>query len=139
VTGVQTCALPIYSARLQLLHFLFGIAKADGQLDENEVRVIFYISRHMGIMEDDIYSVLNMFYTSGTGSKADQLEASYKVLGVSPQASDDEVKKAYRKKAVEYHPDKVSHLSEEARNAAKEKFQQLNNAYEKIRKERGMK
>lgn len=127
-----------YSSRLQLLHFLFGIAFADKKLAEAEVRVIFHIARYMGMQQQDVYSVLNMFHTSGRGTQEDQLQASYRVLGVEPNASDEEVKRAYRKKAAEYHPDKVSHLSEEAQNGAKEKFQQLNAAYQKIKQARGM-
>ena len=65
-------------------------------------------------------------------------QSMYKILEISPDATDDEVKKAYRKMAVKYHPDKVSTLGEDIQQAAKEKFQQLNAAYEEIKKQRGM-
>ena len=65
-------------------------------------------------------------------------ESMYRILEISSDASDDEVKKAYRKMALKYHPDKGSTLGDDIQNAAKEKFQQLNNAYEEIKKQRGM-
>ena len=60
----------------------------------------------------------------------------YRILEVPPTASNDEVKKAYRQMAVKYHPDKVSHLGEDVRLAAEHKFKMVNEAYEKIKKER---
>ena len=63
--------------------------------------------------------------------------AAYKILEVKEKATDTEVKKAYRKMAVKYHPDKLTHLGEEFQKSAKEKFQKVNEAYETIKKERG--
>lgn len=123
-----------YAARMQLLHFLYGLAEADGFIDRMEVRIIHYIGHYMGITNEDIRSLFSMF----AHKKSDDTESSYAVLGVDKNASDDDVRKAYRKKAVEYHPDKVSHLSEEAQQAAKEKFQQLNAAYQRIKKARNL-
>jgi DnaJ like chaperone protein len=59
-------------------------------------------------------------------------------LEIDSSASDELLKKAYRKMAIKYHPDKISHLGEEFQNAAKEKFQKVNDAYETIKKERGI-
>ena len=67
------------------------------------------------------------------------LEGAYKVLEVSPDATDDEVKKAYRKLALKHHPDRVASLGEDVQKAAEEKFKNINDAYERIRKARGMK
>ena len=72
-------------------------------------------------------------YTTRTASDND-----YKILEISPDASDEEVKKAYRAAAKKHHPDKVSHLGEDVRKAAEEKFAQVNEAYERIKKARGM-
>ncbi|MCR4965424.1 MAG: DnaJ domain-containing protein [Bacteroidales bacterium] len=66
------------------------------------------------------------------------IEDDYRILEVSPDATDDEVKKAYRAAAKKHHPDKVSHLGEDVRKAAEEKFAQVNNAYNRIKKARGM-
>ncbi len=66
------------------------------------------------------------------------INSAYKVLEISPEATDDEVKAAYRKMAVKYHPDKVAHLGDDIQHAAKEKFQHLSAAYEEIKKQRGM-
>jgi DnaJ like chaperone protein len=119
-----------YSARLQLIHFLFGVAAADAQVHADEVVVIEEIARYLNIQINDINSIKAMFFKD--------TESMYKILEISSDASDEDVKKAYRKMAVKYHPDKVSTLGDDIQNAAKEKFQQLNNAYEEIKKQRGM-
>ncbi|GAO28967.1 TerB family tellurite resistance protein [Geofilum rubicundum] len=119
-----------YNAKIQLLHLLYGLAKADGSLVAGEVKVIYNISRMLGISEADYQSVLNMFYQSP--------ESAYKILEVDASVSNEELKKAYRKMAIRFHPDKVSHLGEEFQASAKEKFQKVNEAYEQLKKERGM-
>lgn len=118
-----------YASRLQLLHYLYGIAKADGRVERSEVGVIEQIASYLGIDQQDMESIRAMFY--------EDTESAYKVLEVDPNATNEEVKKAYRKMAVKYHPDKVSHEGEKVATAAKEKFQKVQEAYEKIRKERG--
>ena len=84
----------------------------------------------MGLSASEVDSMLNL----GT----DTLEAAYKVLEISPSATDDEVKAAYRKLAMKHHPDRVASLGEDVRKAAEEKFRQLNEAKEKIYKARGL-
>jgi len=117
-----------YSARLQLLHFLFGIAQADGEVDIKEKDLITYIGREMGLTDKDFESIQAMFVPN--------TEADYKILEIEHTATDEEVKKAYRRMAMKYHPDKVSTLGNDVENAAKEKFQSVNKAYENIKKER---
>jgi len=117
-----------YSARLQLLHFLFGIAQADGHVDENERKLIETIARQMGIGNSDFESIQAMFVRN--------IDADYKILEITPGASNEKLKKAYRRMAMKYHPDKVSHLGNDFQKAAKEKFQMVNRAYENIKKER---
>jgi len=117
-----------YSARLQLVHFMFGIAQADGEVDTTELRLITHICQQMGISTRDFESIQAMFVPN--------TDADYKILEIEPTATDDELKKAYRRMAMKFHPDKVSHLGEEFQSAAKEKFQKVNQAYENIKKER---
>lgn len=117
-----------YSSRLQLLHFLFGIAQADGQIDNSELSMINMIAANMGISDKDIGSIQSMFVKN--------TDAAYKILEVDPSATEEEVKKAYRKMAMKYHPDKVSYLGEDFQHAAKEKFQKVNEAYDSIKTER---
>jgi len=118
-----------HPSRLQLLHFLFGIAKSDGNVTEDEIRQIYTISGYLGINNRDFESIKAMFYNSR--------ENAYKILEVSKSATDDEVKKAYRRMAKKYHPDKVIHLGKEHQKGAEEKFRQVQEAYEQIQKERG--
>jgi DnaJ like chaperone protein len=119
-----------YSSRLQLLHLLFGVSLADGSIHPSEQEIINRISVNIGISSADFTSIRNMFIP--------ETDSSYKILEIEPSATDDEVKKAYRRMAMKYHPDKVSHLGEDFRKTADEKFRKVNEAYERIRKERNM-
>jgi DnaJ like chaperone protein len=120
-----------YPARLQLLHYLFGISAADNHYSPKEVEMVGVIAGYLGIERKDYESIRAMFVKD--------IDSAYKVLEILPEATDEEVKAAYRKMAVKYHPDKVEHLGPEIQNSAKEKFQQLQAAYEEIKKRRGMK
>jgi DnaJ like chaperone protein len=119
-----------YSSRLMLIQYLFGIALSDGKHDPSEVELINTIAGFMGIGRKDYESIKAMFIK--------ETDSAYKILEVSPSASDDEVKKAYRELAKKYHPDKVAHLGEEIKKAAEVKFTTLNAAYEAVKQERGM-
>jgi len=119
-----------HADRLQLLHFLFGIAGADKQFHKSEINVIHRISGFLGISGKDFDSIKAMFVKDEN--------ANYKILEIESDASDAEVKKAYRKMAVKYHPDKVSHLGEDFQKMAKEKFQKVQEAYSNIKKARGL-
>ena len=118
-----------HASRLQLIHFLFGIAKADGHVSNDEVVVIRTIAGYLYVSQNDFASIEAMF-AEDTGSY-------YKILEISETSTNDEIKKAYRKMARKYHPDRVQHLGEEHMVGAKEKFQKVQEAYEKIKKEKG--
>ena len=118
-----------HPARLQLMHFLFGIAKADGVVTEQEVQVIHTIAGYLGINPRDYESIRAMFYSSTNNA--------YKILEIDKSVTDAEVKKAYRKMVKKYHPDKVMHLGEEHQKGAEAKFKQVQDAYEQLQNERG--
>lgn len=119
-----------YSERLQLLSFLAMVAKADGSVPPEEVAALKDCARWMGLADADADSMLGMGGSS--------LDDAYKVLGVPPTATDDEVRKAYRKLALANHPDRVATLGEDIRRAAEKKLQEINEAKERVYKARGM-
>jgi DnaJ like chaperone protein len=119
-----------YSQRLQLLNFLVIISQADGNVAPAEVTAMKECAQWMQMPIDEVDSML--------GLGKDDLESAYQVLGVSPNASDEELKKAYRRLALEHHPDKVAALGDDIRKAAEKKFQEINAAKDKIWKARGL-
>ncbi len=119
-----------YSNRLQLLHYLFGIASSDKACSKEERDKIYYISQLLWLNEADYKTIEAMYFKSA--------DSAYTILQVERDASDEEIKRSYRKLAKKYHPDRVSSLGEDAQKAAKEKFQKINNAYEEIKKERNI-
>lgn len=119
-----------HSSRLELIHVLFGLSKADGHVHPDEVKVIHTLARYLNINDNDFDSIQAMFFK-------DTL-SDYKILGLDSSETDNEVKKTYRKMAAKYHPDKVAHLGEDLKNLAEEKFKALNDAYQNIKKERGI-
>ena len=121
-----------YEQRLQLLAFMAGIIRADGVVDNREVEALRKVARALRLNDKEVDSMLNLHDASTN------LDAAYKVLGISPDATDDEVKKAYRRMALKHHPDKVSTLGEDVRKAAEKKFQEINAAKDLIYKARGL-
>jgi len=119
-----------YETRLQILHFLFGIANADGHIAAVEVQKIEQIANALKLRIMDFESIKAMFVESA--------DNAYKILEISPNVSDAEVKKAYRTMAKKHHPDKLQTDNEALKKGAQEKFQQVQAAYETIRKERGL-
>jgi DnaJ like chaperone protein len=119
-----------YPSRLQLIHLIYGIAQADGDISDAEMAVIEQIAYDLGLSGADINSVKNMYFQSA--------DWAYSVLEIDSRASNEEIKKAYRQLALKNHPDKVAYLGEEIRKKAQEKFQKISEAYEAIRKERKM-
>lgn len=123
------------SQRLQLLNYLVIIAKVDGYVSPEEIKALKEVARHLGLTAKDVDSMLNM----ENGARANSnIEDAYKVLGLSSTATDDEVKVAYRKMALKHHPDRVATLGEDIRKAAEKKFQDINDAKERIFKARGL-
>lgn len=128
--GPQIARYMNYSQRLQLFHYLVQIAMADGHFDKKEKGVLEAIGATIGLNQADYASVISMFYK--------ETNAAYTVLEISPSATDDEVRTAYRRMAMKNHPDKVATLGPDVQKAAAEKFRQVQEAYETIKKERGM-
>ena len=118
-----------YESRLQLLHFLFGIANADGGISEQELHKLNAFANYLRISTLDFNSIKAMFVK--------EVGSAYKILEVDRSATDATIKKAYRNLAKKHHPDKVQHLGEAYVKGAQEKFQQIQKAYEQIKRERG--
>ncbi|MBD0850456.1 TerB family tellurite resistance protein [Maribacter arenosus] len=119
-----------YEVRLQLLHFLFGIAQADGAIRPPEINKIREIARYLRVALRDFESIMAMFIKSG--------DNAYKILEIDKTATEDEIKKAYRTMAKKYHPDRVNTENEAIKKGAEEKFKEVQKAYEQIQQERGM-
>ena len=117
-----------HPSRLELLHVLFGLSASDGEIHPEEVRVIHTISGYINISNKDYESIKAIFIKD--------IDSAYKILEIDASASDGQVKKAYRKMAVKYHPDKVAHLGKEIQKTATEKFKAVNDAYTEIKKQR---
>ena len=113
-----------HASRLQLIHFLFGIAKSDNHVDESEVKAIALIASYLGVSVRDFESIKAMFYKSS--------DMAYKILEIEETATKSEIKAAYRKMAKKYHPDKVLHLGKEHQKGAEEKFRKVQEAYEQL-------
>lgn len=130
----QTCAsfrnyIPPQQKQI-LIQYLFGIAQSDGTVSDTELNVIQRIAALLGLRQFEFDQLKSMFWKDSADA--------YKTLGLDKNASDSEIKAAYRKLAREHHPDKVASLGEQHQKAAKEKFQKIQEAYEMIKKERGL-
>jgi DnaJ like chaperone protein len=113
-----------YESRLQIIHFLFSVANADGHVSDAEVREINSISSFLGIK-----SIKAMFFSNP--------DRAYKILEIDRKATPAEIKTAYRTMVKKYHPDKLQHMDEVYRKGAEDKFRKVQEAYEQLQKEKG--
>ena len=118
-----------YESRLQVIHFLFGIAKADGNISELEIKKLLEFSNLFKLSYADFLSIKAMF--------VQETDNAYKILELNKTATNDQIKKSYRELAKKHHPDKVQHLGDAYVKAAQDKFQQIQKAYQNIKNERG--
>ncbi|MBA7630224.1 MAG: DnaJ domain-containing protein [Calditrichaeota bacterium] len=118
-----------YPSRLELIHLLFGLAQADGQVHKAESHVIGQIGGYLGLSRADYQSIKAMFVKDTT--------SAYRILEIDPGVDRETVKKAYRRMANKFHPDKVNHLGGDFLKVAEVKFKAVNGAYQDIRQERG--
>ena len=128
--GGQIASNMNYSQRLQLFQYLVSIATADGDFSKSEKNVLEAIASAIRLTSTDAASIIAMYYK--------EADSAYTVLEISPNATNDEVKAAYRRMAMKYHPDRVSTLGPEVQKSAEEKFKQVQDAYATIKKQRGM-
>lgn len=117
-------------ARLLLLRLLLQIAEADREgVSRAEEEMIRRIAALLGIPDP--------FYRQARAERARGAGRAYEILGIRPSASAEEVKAAYRKLAMENHPDRVASLGPELVKVAEEKFKAIQEAYDEVRREKG--
>ncbi|MDG2371981.1 MAG: TerB family tellurite resistance protein [Flavobacteriaceae bacterium] len=114
-----------YETRLQLIHFLFGIAEADGNISKLELIKINQIASSLEISSIDFESIHAMFVK--------EENSAYKILEVDSKSSIEEIKKAYRIMVKKYHPDKLQTKDPYLLKGAEEKFRQVQVAYERLK------
>ena len=119
-----------HPSRLELIHILYGLSASDGNVHDKEINLIHTIANYLNINNRDYESIKAIF--------AKDKGAPFRILEISSSATDNEVKKAYRKMANKYHPDKVAHLGKEMQNIAEEKFKAVSEAYQEIKKSRNI-
>lgn len=134
-----------YNTRYHMIDFLFGLGGADGIFDQSELNMLRLMAQYLGISQSDYTSIYERHVGSSYSGQSEYSGRSgytkdpYKVLGITHDATDDEVKKAYRKMAMKYHPDRVAGMGEEMQRNAAEQMKEINEAYETIKTARGLK
>jgi len=125
--------IPAEQMREMVYLLLFTVAYADNELHPAEDKILREIPSHLGL-DDSIYA---RFKEKMLGHEVDSTEC-YKVLGCSPDDSDAAIKRAYRKKCMDYHPDKIASkgLPDGFMKFAEEQTQQITAAYTTIMKQR---
>ncbi len=121
-----------HNTRIQVVQFLFDLAISDGELSDRENFFIFKIAGYLNINDVDfkrIKSGLSQYIFAETGSY-------YEIIGVTKQADIAEIRTAYRKLVLKYHPDRNVHLSETEKKKLSFKLQQVKEAYERIKQEK---
>lgn len=109
------------SLRVEVVRSLYDVGMVDGDLARSEQEVLKRIVNTFNLSDEQLREVTSEFFGKG--------DANYAVLGLTPEASDEELKSAYRRLAAEHHPDHAKDGGEQ--------FRLVKDAYEALRKLRG--
>lgn len=127
-----------YEPRIILLELVYQVLFTKTSVPENELKVAHYIAAYLGISDYDLRTIEAKYrYKHQYGAAAGQDVAGkhYATLGLEKGASMEEIKKAYRKLSMQYHPDKVAHLGDEFRAIAEAKMKDINAAYDYFKRQ----
>lgn len=133
-----------YISRQSILAFLFSVAASDGKITDDEVRTIASIAGWLGIAQQHFYHIYSAFaqqaygQSSGRGPVgASAGKSPYEILEVDPDATVEQIKQSYRILVKKYHPDRLVKYPPEEQKIAKEKFIEIQDAYDRIKRDRG--
>jgi DnaJ like chaperone protein len=127
------------------LQMQFSVVAADGQVHPAERLMLVRVARRLGLAEADVARLEALLRAAEGGAAMpgapppkQRLDDAYAAIGVSPEASESEIKRAYRQLIRENHPDKLAAkgLPEGMRQLAEERMREINVAYELIKKAR---
>lgn len=119
-----------YSQRLEMVRFLYELARLSQPPTAESILLLQTITAYLQI---------NFNEKTGTGTATQSLDSHYEKLGLASSATNDEVKRAYKKLALKYHPDRIQTNDPVEQKKANELFQEINSAYDTVKKQRGMK
>ncbi|GAB4122899.1 MAG: co-chaperone DjlA [Sideroxydans sp.] len=128
-----------------LLVYLILLAMADGQFHPQEEKLLLDIAARLGYAEQNFRRLLDMVlnqmhFAAGQPDSEAALADAYKALGVAPDSSDAEVKRAWRKLMSRHHPDKLigQGMPEDMVKLATEQAKEIQLAYDLIKRQRNM-
>ena len=130
------------SQRIRIIYFLCGISMIDGRLSPREHQLLRQLNSLLGLSPSDLDTVIKTYqeqdkYTQSKQTvrpRSSQLQSARELLNVGPDASKEEIKKAYRSLAKRFHPDKYTNASKAKQHGAERKFIEIQEAYELLSK-----
>lgn len=116
--------------RLEVVRALYDLATVDGPLLKSEQAALREAVQHFNLADEQVQQITREFF--GGGARA------YATLGLGEDASDDDIRSAFRRLAAEHHPDRVAHLDAAAAAVATERFREVKEAWEELKRLRGL-
>lgn len=122
-----------YEPRLILVELVYQVFFSNVRVTDQELELARNIAEYLELSTFDLQTIQSRYiHMRQTAVNLEQ--QYYETLGLQPDATFEDIKKAYRKLSMTYHPDKVGHLGEEFRGVAEEKMKEINAAYQYFKK-----
>ncbi|MBI5557911.1 MAG: DnaJ domain-containing protein [Deltaproteobacteria bacterium] len=122
-----------YEPRLILVELVYQVIFSNDRVSDQDLELARNIAEYLELSPYDLQTIQSR-YVHRRHAAVYQERNYYDVLGLNSDANFEEIKKAYRKLSMKYHPDKVGHLGEEFKGVAEEKMKEINAAYQHLKK-----